>query len=325
MGMAASQARYLSLIAKQSNLEYQGQQINQERSVLSQQVTDLYNSLLKVDVPTPPSTNEFMNIEYKGNDGATAFTIGAVKPSGDLYTVEMKKKMSGSALNKEYDKYTVTRDEDGVLIDIGGNEVLTWEDAVQKYGTDVMEKYETALVNTFGENEDSLTTADFYVFEDNSDGVSKICFAEISDVKGWDNYTEFYTFGTGTFTKSETIEYCNLAFDTTGRITSIEIPVSYNPDGTPAKYQKLELEAVQTTDEKAYQDAYAEYEYKKFKYDREQAEINAKTEVIQQQDRNLELKLQRLDNERTQITTEIEALEKVIDDNIEKSYKTFSG
>ena len=54
-------------------------------------------------------------------------------------------------------------------------------------------------------------------------------------------------------------------------------------------------------------------------------EINAKTEVIQQEDKNLELKLQRLDNERTQITTEIEAVEKVINVNIEASYKTFSG
>ena len=56
-----------------------------------------------------------------------------------------------------------------------------------------------------------------------------------------------------------------------------------------------------------------------------QSALNAKTEVIQQEDKNLELKLQRLDNERTQITTEIEAVEKVINDNIEASYKTFSG
>ncbi len=62
-----------------------------------------------------------------------------------------------------------------------------------------------------------------------------------------------------------------------------------------------------------------------YEYDKKQQEINAKTEIIQQQDRNLELKLQRLDNERQQITTEIEAVQKVIDDNIEASYKTFSG
>ena len=50
MGMSATQARYLSLVAQQSNLEYQGQQINQERSVLAQQVSDLYNSLLNLQV-----------------------------------------------------------------------------------------------------------------------------------------------------------------------------------------------------------------------------------------------------------------------------------
>ncbi len=60
-------------------------------------------------------------------------------------------------------------------------------------------------------------------------------------------------------------------------------------------------------------------------YDKKQQEINAQTSIIQQEDRNLELKLQRLDNERTQITTEIEAVDKVINDNIEASYKTFSG
>ena len=67
------------------------------------------------------------------------------------------------------------------------------------------------------------------------------------------------------------------------------------------------------------------YEYDTYLYDQKNKEINAKTEVIQQEDKNLELKLQRLDNERTQITTEIEAVEKVINDNIEASYKTFSG
>ena len=75
----------------------------------------------------------------------------------------------------------------------------------------------------------------------------------------------------------------------------------------------------------SYQDAMAQYEYKQYLYDKTQQEINAKTEIIQQEDRNLELKLRRLDSERTQITTEIEALDKVIGDNIEGTYKTFSG
>ena len=60
-------------------------------------------------------------------------------------------------------------------------------------------------------------------------------------------------------------------------------------------------------------------------YDKKQEEINKQTEIIQQEDKNLELKLTRLDNERNAVNTEIEAVKKVIQDNIDKSYKTFSG
>ena len=69
----------------------------------------------------------------------------------------------------------------------------------------------------------------------------------------------------------------------------------------------------------------AKYEHKKYLYDQDQLAINAQMSIIQAEDKKLELKLTRLDNERTQITTEIEALKKVIGDNIESSYKTFSG
>ena len=95
MGMSASQARLLSLQARQSNLEYQGQQINQERSILSQQCTALYNSLLAMTVPTPPSTQDYTTIKYSGTDGATTFTIGTVKPSGDKYNVELQQTATG--------------------------------------------------------------------------------------------------------------------------------------------------------------------------------------------------------------------------------------
>ena len=83
MGMSATQARYLALTAQQTNLEYQGQQINQERTILSQQVSDLYNNLLNMQVPTPPSTQDFTKVEYSGEIGATAYSFDAttVKPT----------------------------------------------------------------------------------------------------------------------------------------------------------------------------------------------------------------------------------------------------
>ena len=35
MGLAASQARFLNLTARKTNLEYEGQQINQQRTTLA--------------------------------------------------------------------------------------------------------------------------------------------------------------------------------------------------------------------------------------------------------------------------------------------------
>lgn len=35
MGMAASQARYLGLTARKTNVEYEGQQVNQQRTALA--------------------------------------------------------------------------------------------------------------------------------------------------------------------------------------------------------------------------------------------------------------------------------------------------
>lgn len=53
MGMAASQARFLSLTARKSNVEYEGQQVNQQRTALSNESANLYNKLTSIEVPTP--------------------------------------------------------------------------------------------------------------------------------------------------------------------------------------------------------------------------------------------------------------------------------
>lgn len=75
MGMAASQARYLALVARQSNCEYEGQQINQARLVLSNQSANLFNQMLGLDVPVPPSTQDFTKYQYSFTDGINNYTI----------------------------------------------------------------------------------------------------------------------------------------------------------------------------------------------------------------------------------------------------------
>ncbi len=69
MGMAASQARYLALTARKSNVEYEGQQINQSRTALSNESANLFSQMLGMDVPTPPSTTDYTTVQYSFSDG----------------------------------------------------------------------------------------------------------------------------------------------------------------------------------------------------------------------------------------------------------------
>lgn len=75
MGMAASQARYLALVARKSNCEYEGQQINQARTVLSNQSANLFNQMLGLNVPVPPSTADYTKQQYSYSDGTNDYVI----------------------------------------------------------------------------------------------------------------------------------------------------------------------------------------------------------------------------------------------------------
>mgnify|MGYP004469873297 FL=1 len=75
MGMAASQARYLALTARKTNVEYEGQQINQERTALSNQSANTFNDLLTLEVPTAPSTQDYTEIVYSYDEGMEKETI----------------------------------------------------------------------------------------------------------------------------------------------------------------------------------------------------------------------------------------------------------
>ncbi len=69
MGMAASQARYIALTARKSNVEYEGQQINQARTALANQTANLFNQMMGMSVPTPPSTADYTTVQYSFSDG----------------------------------------------------------------------------------------------------------------------------------------------------------------------------------------------------------------------------------------------------------------
>ena len=84
------------------------------------------------------------------------------------------------------------------------------------------------------------------------------------------------------------------------------------------------LNVEEVTNEAAYNDAMNAYLSKKAQYEKTIADINAKTSIIQKEDRTLELRLKQLDTEQHALATEMDAVKKVIKDNVEKTFKTFS-
>jgi len=66
-----------------------------------------------------------------------------------------------------------------------------------------------------------------------------------------------------------------------------------------------------------------EYEHEKYLYDQAIQDINAKIEIVQAEDKNLELRLKQLDTEQDAIQTEMDAVSKVIEKNTESTFKTF--
>jgi len=86
---------------------------------------------------------------------------------------------------------------------------------------------------------------------------------------------------------------------------------------------KYSLNVETVTDEAAYNDAMNKYYHDVQVYEKTIAEINAKTEIIQIEDRTLELRLRQLDTEQKALATEMDAVKKVIKDNVESTFKTF--
>lgn len=89
--------------------------------------------------------------------------------------------------------------------------------------------------------------------------------------------------------------------------------------------ESFALKSEETTDTASYDDAMNQYNYDILAYEKELADINAKTSKIQVQDRTLELRLKQLDTEQKALTTEMEAVKSVISKNVETTFKTFSS
>ena len=463
MGLSASQARLLSLTARQSNLEYEGQQINQQRTSLSNESSNYYNSLLEMDVPVPPSSNDYTKIVYTFTIGGNKATVKESLPQKDAntnttylitYTTELSTigikendsyktaasaKRTAGAVNKivdndpkfdENEKYylatmnrlsneeiTELRNDNQQLYvkaDLGNTidntAVVIGKDGYQVENATLQNLQNSIRSLRIKEEQNTITPEErkeldakekelseysVYIPDTNADATKQryaVSYAQIANENTFDAYKDtntifkfdasgtnqgFYSYKASNlneytvvdpqyeesfinagldihdyyqyestsgarFVKREdvegnlnnqsrtistsavstidvinenTISGATIEFDSSGRISTItdEEGVTYT------------MTASTETDDAAYDDAYNQYEYNQYLYDQKQNEINANIEILQAQDKSLELRLSTLDTQHSAIQTELEAVKKVMSKNIESSFKTFNA
>jgi hypothetical protein len=374
MGMAASQARWISLAARKTNVEYEGQQINQQRTTLSNESSNYYSQLCNLVVPTPPSSEDFTKTTYTFEDGSESNTIDAIIAQGNgMYIVNYTQNyqtenvvsngmvvttrdfsksdpdlgapaylIGGNQLRLispgsvpsvndfnpasgkySYDKYMVSLYNEGKYEEM--NKILQLE---QQYCTMLNEKYvgkgvtpESWFVRYQLNTNTNTYEPVFYNKEQivNADYNDKTG-ASLSGIKS-------YIYGQTNESKEVRNAKARVEQDVSGRYISIFI---YDLDASGEiisedKGTEYKLNATTESDDRAYNDAMNQYNYDKAKYDQEVQSINAKIEIIQGQDKDLELRLKQLDTEENAISTEMEAVKKVISKNVESSFKTFNA
>ena len=103
MGIAASQARYLYLTARQTNVEFEGQQINQARTNLANEESGLFREMMRINTPVIPT---LYTIKQKCQEWAKNDPPGPKESdyAGGKNSDEYKKDMSiWLAYEKDYD------------------------------------------------------------------------------------------------------------------------------------------------------------------------------------------------------------------------------
>lgn len=343
MALAASQARFLSLTARKTNVEYEGQQINQQRTALANQSAGLYNQMLSLEVPTPPLATDYAKTIYTFVDITSSKTItldsiykNPVEAGDTLgtYTVSGSRKspsvlsnisylqagsnhgLLGYTINPKNDKGNYTINAMGV-----SNMTITGPTTSKALTPYFQEKAEGTGIE-INENtqyfkfSNAATGVEYYIVGNDYENVDEF-------YEAYQNGADITIFSAQSYEKDEFFHtedaVVTTAADGTGRFEYI----TFTPEGQDEPVT-CKLTQLSVQDDDAFNAAMETYNAKKIIYDKTMADINAKTEILQQQDRNLELHLNQLDTEQQAIQTELDAVKKVIDKNIEETFKTFA-
>ena len=286
MGLAASQARFLGLTARKSNTEYEGQQVNQQRTALANESASLYSQLTNLSVPTPPDINQYYSTEYSFTMDGTTYTMSQLPTMNEDGLYSFVATYAGN--NSKYDRVTDLEgiDTSSIVNGTAGKVALA---NVSKLASVVGDTNEThAYRFTSGSN----------------------VYYNVGGVNG-----QYYKYTSTPTVEERDFQGVSFTYDSTGNFQSLQLSNSGD---------KIAISTNNVANDDLYEQAMNQYNKDYSDYEKTMAQINAKTEVIQQQDKSLELRLNQLDTEQNAISTEMDAVQKVIDKNVESTFKTFA-
>lgn len=357
MGMSASQMRYCMITGKKSDVEFQGQQINQQRTTLATETSQLNTQLLNLTVPTPPSSDSYSKTTYTFSVNGQSRTVAGTQYKATNYYVDTNGnvidgnvpvgspltqyyagsyivnyttdattsvgKSSGSSLFSSVTNIintvpvTTYRTSTGTVL----SRVITDPTDSDYNSTDISNinkicqdcDIQDAGGNNYGDP--GYAAPQFYKIT-SSDGVTK--YVRESNLEDFANTNQtiptYYVDDDATQTNNYSMYGCNVEWSDSNRMTCI----------TDSEGVSNTLSVTTTNDETAYKDAYNEYVYQKNLYEQSMDKINSEICIIQSDDKKLELKLQDLDTQQQALSTEMESVKKVIDKNVESSFKIFA-
>lgn len=321
MGMAASQARFLQLTARRTNIEYMGQQINQQRLALANASAGLFEKMLTLETPVPPSTmdDKYYKQGYTFTDTRDelqkSITWNTVETSVDI--TDLDTGLGGVATAAPAGQIRITTAAGGgATVDISTaalagvpGSTTTQADAIEDLYDAIHGAGTHAALETGYTQVVRMVSVKHDIY--NPDGNYTTVEEKAPALLEFDNLNRLLNV--------TLLQSGKLNFDKT---TQDETNTAFGIGDNNNMGNKLTYSSV--FDSTTYQNDVNRYEFVKASYDYQVERINQETRIIQTQDKSLELKMKQLDTEHNAIQTEMDAVQKVLQKNIEGSFKTFA-
>lgn len=364
MGMAASQARLLTITARLHDVEYKGQSLQNAKLQLSTQSDQVYQEYLEAldattltvsDMNGNPITANFnnlcgMNAVDTGNQYALRASNGHLIVDNDIKEAYDKFTEDGGSDPYEFALYMIDGD-DGQSMDmetLEEDELEVFEENKDNGSAD-----DDSMI-AIREKMDKLLTDNGAVDYDELPDDAKKEYDELNlsfKNKLYKNY------GDQVYAKNKDIEPEGYDQDTFNYYVNIYKQIQeaggcvsiadYNgPDGDAANDSdwlknmiqcgKISLEIINIDENgnvsfdtsSPSSDTYVSYtntsSIDKTALAKAEAEYEHKTKEIDNKDKEYDMDLSKLETERTALTTEYESVQKVINDNIERTFGIFS-